>query len=39
MLVPHSMELDQERIAALTPKSGAGVRAVRRHHLLVRCSR
>ena len=34
----HSTQLDKERIATLTPVIQAGVRIVRRHHLLVRCS-
>jgi hypothetical protein len=36
--VPHSMQFENEPIATLTPESEAGVRVVRRHHLLVRCS-
>jgi hypothetical protein len=36
--VPHSTQLEKERIATLTPENQAGVRVVRRHHLLVRCS-
>jgi hypothetical protein len=36
--VPHSTQLEKERIATGTPESEAGVRVVRRHHLLVRCS-
>ena len=32
----RSAQLDQGRIAALTPGNQAGVRVVRRHHLLVR---
>ena len=36
--MPHSTQLDKERIATLTPGNQAGVRVVRRHHLLVRCS-
>jgi hypothetical protein len=36
--VPHSTQLDKERIATSTPESEAGVLVVRRHHLLVRCS-
>jgi hypothetical protein len=36
--VPHSTQLDKERIASSTPESEAGVLVVRRHHLLVRCS-
>jgi hypothetical protein len=38
MLVPHSTQLDTERIATSTPESEPGVRVVRRHHLLVRYS-
>ena len=38
ILVPHSTQLEKERIATGTPESEAGVRVVRRHHLLVRCS-
>jgi hypothetical protein len=33
--VPHSTQLDKERIATSTPESEAGVLSVRRHHLLV----
>ena len=33
-----STELDKDRIATLTPENQAGVRVVRRHHLLVRWS-
>jgi hypothetical protein len=36
--VPHSTQLDKERIATSTPESEAGVLVVRRHHLLVQCS-
>jgi len=36
--VPHSTQFEVERIATLTPGNQAGVRVVRRHHLLVRCS-
>ena len=36
--MPHSTQLEKERIATLTPGNPAGVRVVRRHHLLVRCS-
>ena len=36
--MPHSIQLDNERIATSTPESQAGVPVVRRHHLLVRCS-
>ena len=36
--MPHSTQLDKERIATSTPESEAGVLVVRRHHLLVRCS-
>jgi thiosulfate reductase cytochrome b subunit len=36
--VPHSTQLDEEVIARRTPENSAGVRVVRRHHLLVRCS-
>ena len=36
--MPHSSQLDEEGIATLTPGNQAGVRVVRRHHLLVRCS-
>jgi len=36
--VPHSTQLDKERITTSTPESEAGVLVVRRHHLLVRCS-
>jgi len=36
--VPHSTQLEKERIATGTPESEAGARVVRRHHLLVRCS-
>ncbi len=36
--MPHSTQLEKERIATLTPGNQAGVRVVRRHHLLVRCS-
>src|SRR5207237_1987756 len=38
MTVPCSMQLDKERNATSTPECKAGVRVVRRHHLLVRCS-
>ena len=38
ILVPHSTQLENERVATGTPESEAGVRVVRRHHLLVRCS-
>ena len=34
----HIPQLENERIATLTPGNQAGVRVVRRHHLLVRCS-
>jgi len=34
----NSTQLEKERIATLTPGNQAGVRVVRRHHLLVRCS-
>ncbi|HEV2731332.1 MAG TPA: cytochrome b/b6 domain-containing protein [Terriglobales bacterium] len=34
----HSAQLENERIATLTPENQAGVRVVRRHHVLVRCS-
>ncbi len=36
--MPHSTQLDKERIATSAPESEAGVVVVRRHHLLVRCS-
>jgi thiosulfate reductase cytochrome b subunit len=36
--VPHSTQLDKERITTSTPESEAGVLVVRRHHLLVRRS-
>ena len=36
--MPHSTQLDNERIATSTPESEAGVRVVRRDHLLVRYS-
>jgi hypothetical protein len=36
--VPHSTELHKERIATRRPGNQPGVRVVRRHHLLVRCS-
>jgi len=36
--VPHSTQLDKERIARSTLESEAGVLVVRRHHPLVRCS-
>ena len=36
--MPHSPQLDKERITTSTPESEAGVLVVRRHHLLVRCS-
>jgi len=36
--VPHSTQLDKERVATSTPEFEAGVLVVRRHHLLVRCS-
>ena len=36
--MPHSMQIETERIATPTPGNQAGVRVVRRHHLLVRCS-
>ena len=36
--MPHSTQLDKERIATLTPENHAGVRVVHRHHLLARCS-
>jgi hypothetical protein len=36
--VPHSTQLEKERIATGTPESEAGVRVVRRHHLRMRCS-
>ena len=35
--MPHSTQIEKERIT-LTPGNQAGVRVVRRHHLLVRCS-
>jgi len=38
MLVSHSTQLGNERLATRTPGNQAGVRVVRRHHLLVRCS-
>ena len=34
----HPTQLENERIATLTPENGAGVRVIRRHHLLVRYS-
>ena len=34
----HSIQIDHERIATPTPEPQPGVRVVRRHHLLVRCS-
>ena len=36
--MPHSTQLEKKRIATLTPGNQAGVRVVRRHQLLVRCS-
>jgi hypothetical protein len=36
--VPCSMQLDKERNATSTPECQTGVRVVRRHNLLVRCS-
>ena len=36
--MPHSTQLENERIATLTPEHQAGVRVVLRHHLLVRLS-
>lgn len=36
--MPHSTQLDKERIATSTPDSEAGVLVVRRRHLLVRCN-
>ena len=36
--MPHSTQLESERIATLTPENQAGVRVVRRHQLLVRYS-
>jgi hypothetical protein len=36
--VPHSAQLDKERIATSTSECHSGVLVVRRHHLLVRCS-
>jgi thiosulfate reductase cytochrome b subunit len=36
--VSHSTQLENERVATSTPEPEAGVRVVRRHHLLVRCS-
>ena len=36
--MPHSTQLDREPTATLTPGNQAGVRVVRRHHVLVRCS-
>ena len=36
--MPHTTQLDKERLATLTPGTQAGVRVVRRHHLLVRSS-
>ena len=36
--MPRSTQLDNEAMATSTPESEAGVRVVRRHHLLVRCS-
>jgi hypothetical protein len=36
--MPHSILLDNERIATSTPESQAGVLVVRRHHPLVRYS-
>ena len=36
--MPHSTQLDKERITTSTPESEAGVLVVRRHRLLVRCS-
>jgi len=36
--VSHSTQLENERVATGTPECEAGVRVVRRHHLLVRCS-
>ena len=38
MIVPCSMQFDKERNATSTPERKAGVRVVRRRHLLVRCS-
>ena len=36
--MPHSTQIENERIVTLTPEKQAGVRVVRRHHLLVRYS-
>ncbi len=36
--MPCSMQLDKERNATSTPECQTGVRVVRRHNLLVRCS-
>ena len=36
--MPHSTQFENERIVTLTPENQAGVRVVRRHHLLVRYS-
>ena len=36
--MPHSTQLRKERIATSTPESEAGVRVVRRQHMLVRYS-
>jgi hypothetical protein len=38
LLVPCSMQLDKDRNATSTPECQAGVRVVRRHNPLVRCS-
>jgi thiosulfate reductase cytochrome b subunit len=37
-MVPHSTQLDKERIATRTPVSQPRVRVVRKHHVLVRIS-
>ncbi|MGH9354783.1 MAG: hypothetical protein ACRD10_01475 [Terriglobia bacterium] len=36
--MPHFMQLDHKRSATRTPEDQAGVRVVRTHHPLVRCS-
>ena len=36
--MPHSTQVDKEVVTTFTPGNHAGVRVVRRHHLLVRCS-
>jgi hypothetical protein len=36
--MPHFQQLDNEPVAARAPQNQSGVRVVRAHHLLVRCS-